>query len=229
MSVTLKDKAATFRALHEARETFVMPNAWNAGSARLLEGLGFKVLATTSAGINYANGLPDGPDAAPYDLTKALDAARGEATREERQKVDIASLVRSLVDDLADAGEEVSYAGPDRLATSCRPVVLRRAIANLIQNTLRYAGSAEVSLAADDTEITLEVADRGPGIPEDRREATFRPFMRGDPSRNRETDGTGLGLAITRSNLRAHGGDVAFDDREGGGLIVRAAWPRQGD
>ena len=162
-------------------------------------------------------------------LTEALDAARGEAKREERQKVDIASLVHSLVDDLADAGEEVSYAGPDRLATSCRPVALRRAMANLIQNGLRYAGSAEVSLAADDTEITLEVADRGPGIPKDRREAMLRPFMRGDPSRNRETGGTGLGLAVTRSILRAHGGDVAFDDREGGGLIVRAAWPRQGD
>ena len=108
-------------------------------------------------------------------------------------------------------------------------MALRRAIANLIQNALRYAGSAEVWLAADDTEITLEVPDRGPGIPEDRREAMFRPFIRGDPSRNRETGGTGLGLPLTRSTLRAHGGDVAFDDREGGGLIVRAAWPRQGD
>ena len=108
-------------------------------------------------------------------------------------------------------------------------MALRRAIANLIQNALRHAGSAEVSLAADDTEITLEVADRGPGIPEDRREAMFRPVMRGDPSRNRETGGTGLGLAVTRSILRAHGGDVAFDGREGGGLIVHAAWPRQGE
>jgi len=162
-------------------------------------------------------------------LSEALDAARGEADREERQKADLASLVRSLVDDLADAGETVSYEGPDRLTMSFRPVALRRAVANLIQNALRYAGSAEVSLHDDGAMVTIAVADRGPGIPEDRREAMFRPFMRGDPSRNRDTGGTGLGLSVTRSILRSHGGDVELDTREGGGLVARATLPRGGE
>ena len=69
MPSTLADKATAFRALHRRGATFVMPNAWDAGSARLLESLGFQALATTSAGINFAHGIPDGPDAAPYDLT----------------------------------------------------------------------------------------------------------------------------------------------------------------
>ena len=53
----------------------------------------------------------------------------------------------------------------------------------------------------------------------------FRPFMRGDPSRNRATGGTGLGLGVARSILRAHGGDVVLDARDGGGLVARASLP----
>ncbi|MBC6441016.1 MAG: isocitrate lyase/phosphoenolpyruvate mutase family protein [Rhodospirillales bacterium] len=81
MPVTLAEKAARFRALHAKGKTFVMPNAWDPGSARLLESLGFEALATTSAGINYANGLPDGPDAAPYDLTMARHEAIAKAVK----------------------------------------------------------------------------------------------------------------------------------------------------
>jgi 2-methylisocitrate lyase-like PEP mutase family enzyme len=53
------DKAVAFRALHEARLPFVIPNPWDIGSARLLEALGFKALATTSAGYAFSRGLPD--------------------------------------------------------------------------------------------------------------------------------------------------------------------------
>ena len=75
--------------------------------------------------------------------------------------------------------------------------------------------------------MTIDVADRGPGIPADQREAMFRPFMRGEPSRNRATGGTGLGLSVTRSILRAHGGDVELLDRDGGGLIARVSLPHE--
>lgn len=68
MPTSLAEKARRFRALHSAGAPFVMPNAWDAASARLLESCGFAALATTSAGINYAHGIPDGPRAAPRDL-----------------------------------------------------------------------------------------------------------------------------------------------------------------
>jgi signal transduction histidine kinase len=158
-------------------------------------------------------------------LKEALDAARGEAAREQRQKVDLAALLRSLVDDLSDAGETTSFAGPEKLSAFCRPVALRRALANLIQNAVRYGGSAEVMLTLENGTVVMDIADRGPGIPEDQREAMFRPFMRGEPSRNRATGGTGLGLAVARSILRAHGGEVLLLEREGGGLIARATLP----
>ncbi len=75
MTPTLAQKATAFRALHRRGATFVMPNAWDAASARLLESLGFEALATTSAGINYAHGLPDGPGATPFDETMARHGA----------------------------------------------------------------------------------------------------------------------------------------------------------
>ncbi len=158
-------------------------------------------------------------------LKESLDAARGETSREPRQKVDLAALVRSLADDLADAGRAVTFAGPERLVLHCRPVALRRALSNLIDNAIRYGGGADLVLRQDGATAVIEVGDRGPGIPEAAREAMFRPFMRGDPSRNRATGGTGLGLGVARSILRAHGGDVVLADREGGGLLARVTLP----
>lgn len=75
MTTRLAEKARRFRELHGSGGTFVMPNAWDAASARLLAARGFPAIATTSAGINWAHGLPDGLGAAPRDLTLARHGA----------------------------------------------------------------------------------------------------------------------------------------------------------
>src|ERR1043166_6865784 len=59
MSLSQKEKADRFRALHDSPETFVIPNPWDVGSARLLAGLGFKALATTSSGFAWSLGRSD--------------------------------------------------------------------------------------------------------------------------------------------------------------------------
>ena len=59
MTQSLADKATAFRALHRRGNTFVMPNAWDAGSARLLESLRFQTLVPDRAGISVAAGIPD--------------------------------------------------------------------------------------------------------------------------------------------------------------------------
>ena len=106
---------------------------------------------------------------------------------------------------------------------------LRRAFANLVDNAVSYGREATVTLAAVAGDIIVEIADRGPGIPADRREQVFAPFYRLEGSRSRETGGTGLGLSLARSIVRGHGGDITLKDRDtalGGGLIVEVVLPR---
>ena len=133
-----------------------------------------------------------------------------------------------LCDDLADAGQPVQYLGPDRLRFACRPVALRRALANLIDNAVKYGGVAEVGLQADRDTIRLTIEDRGAGIPAAAREQVFQPFFRLEPSRSRATGGTGLGLAVARTIVHRHGGEITLDDRPGGGLAVRVILPVAG-
>jgi signal transduction histidine kinase len=163
-------------------------------------------------------------------LSETLSFARDEAMGEARDRFDLAALLQTLCDDLADAGQAVSYHGPDRLAFAGMPGAIRRACANLIDNAVRYGAEARVTLAADDVAARVTIADRGPGIAPSLHEKVFEPFFRIEGSRSRETGGTGLGLALARSIVRRHGGDVTLAARGGGGLEVRVVLPRaQGD
>jgi signal transduction histidine kinase len=161
-------------------------------------------------------------------LDSTLSFPRDDTVAEARTKVDLAGLWQSLCDDLADAGQTVAYEGPAHATLDCRPVALRRAFANLIDNAVRYGREATVSLDDQGDEVLVTVADRGPGIPEAMREKVFTPFFRLEGSRSRETGGTGLGLAVARAVVRRHGGDVTLADRPGGGLVARVTLPRAG-
>jgi len=159
-------------------------------------------------------------------LDATLSLARDDAAAEARTAVDLSSLLQTLCNDLADAGQPVTYDGPDRAILACRPAVLGRAIANLIDNAIKYGGEAEVGLSDGAEEVVIRIADRGPGIPKTHREKVFAPFFRMEGSRSRDTGGSGLGLALARNIVRGHGGDITLEDRPGGGLVVRVALPR---
>jgi signal transduction histidine kinase len=167
-------------------------------------------------------------DAMATMLDETLAFARDDSAGEARQDVNLAALVRSLCDDLVDVGHPVRYLGPDRLGFACRPVALRRALANLIDNAVKYGREAEVGLQTERDTIRLTIEDRGPGIPAAAREQVFQPFFRLEPSRSRATGGTGLGLAVARTIVHRHGGEIALDDRPGGGLVVRIILPAAG-
>ncbi|HEX8169418.1 MAG TPA: ATP-binding protein [Thermoanaerobaculia bacterium] len=103
-----------------------------------------------------------------------------------------------------------------------------RAIANLISNAVRYAPRAsEVHIvhACDETACTIDVADRGPGVPESERRRIFERFVRLAPARREHPEGSGLGLAIVEQVVAAHGGAVAVLDRDGGGALFRMRLP----
>ena len=159
-----------------------------------------------------------------YDMTSILNDtlafAREEATTEEAQTLDLASLLITLVDDYSDMGHTTKYSGPDRFNVSGHAAGLKRVFTNLIDNAVRYGDAASVSLAPDDDAVVVKIADRGPGIPEDKREAVFEPFVRLEESRSRATGGTGLGLAVARSIVHRHGGEIGLGEAEGGGLEV---------
>ena len=107
-----------------------------------------------------------------------------------------------------------------------RPVAIKRALSNLVNNALNYGGSARVSLLEPkDGQVTVLVEDNGPGIPPGELERVFEPFHRLERSRNRETGGTGLGLPIARNILRAHGGDVVLSNRPSGGVRATVSLP----
>ena len=105
------------------------------------------------------------------------------------------------------------------------PVLLARAIGNLIDNALRYAGSATVFLEASASELRIIIEDNGLGIAPNRIEAMFEPFVRGDDSRSAETGGAGLGLSIARTLIVAQGGTLGLENKAEGGLRAIAAFP----
>jgi signal transduction histidine kinase len=158
-------------------------------------------------------------------VASTLAFARDDAARTPREPLDLGALVESVCDDAVDSGGKANCRVDERVVVTADPVRLKRAIANLVSNAVKYAGEAEVSIARQPGAVTVEVADRGPGIPADRIEEVFQPFRRLEPSRNRATGGAGLGLAIARTIARAHGGEVTLAARPGGGLTARLALP----
>jgi two-component system osmolarity sensor histidine kinase EnvZ len=108
-----------------------------------------------------------------------------------------------------------------------RPKAIRRAVGNLVDNALRHAGAAQpvqIDLAPLAGKVTIEVRDRGPGIPDAEVERLKLPFTRLQSART-DAIGTGLGLAIVDRIARSHGGSFDLLPRVGGGLVARINLP----
>jgi len=151
--------------------------------------------------------------------------AREEAQKEENRPTDVAALIESLAGDFEDMGRDVSVTTPDRLVLDCRPIALKRALRNLIENAVNYGERARVDMTATEDGVRITIDDDGPGIPDDQLERIFEPFVRIETSRSRETGGIGMGLAITRSIVHGHGGDIEAVNRDDGGLRVVVTLP----
>ncbi|MBP1851530.1 ATP-binding protein [Rhizobium halophytocola] len=146
----------------------------------------------------------------------AISFARGESSGEETRAMELDALVGSVCDDLADLGQAVSYAEGPQITYRCRPDGLRRAIRNLLENAVKYAGGAKVYIRHSGATLDIVVEDSGPGIPDEMKASVFEPFVRLEASRNRDTGGVGLGLSIVRAVARQHGGDVTLKDNDPG-------------
>lgn len=159
-------------------------------------------------------------------ISGCLAFAGEDASLEPHQSVDLASLLISLCDDIADGGGDALYDGPDHAYLPCQPIAMRRAFANLIDNGCRYGDRVRVSLQETEQALRVTVIDAGPGIPPEQYEHAFAPFRRLDDARARHAGGSGLGLSIARSVIRGHGGDIALAPGVQGGLQVRVELPK---
>lgn len=145
-------------------------------------------------------------------------ARSAERPLEPVQRVDLHSLLDSLACDYADAGQTVLLQAPRELRAATRPQALRRIITNLVDNALKFAGSAQIEARQSGLCIAIAVRDHGPGIPPDELQAVLQPFYRLEHSRGRDSGGTGLGLAIAQQLTQALGGRLLLRNREEGGL-----------
>ncbi|MFG1351674.1 ATP-binding protein [Xanthobacter autotrophicus] len=158
-----------------------------------------------------------------------LAFTRAEAISEDTQTVDLDALCADVVEEFASVGADAQMTPGSPFRLPCRPVALRRALRNLLDNAVRYGHSARVSvLEPGPGTVTIRVEDAGTGLAEDLIEEAFKPFVRLEPSRSTETGGMGLGLAIARSIVKAHGGELTLANRPGGGLKAEMILPTAG-
>ena len=165
-----------------------------------------------------------------FNALLSIAEAEAGSRRQDMAEIDLAEIARSvaeLYDPLAEEkGLALTVAAAARITVRGDPHLLAQAIANLLDNAIKYTPAGNVALtvvkagqgAKHGQDIRLEVADSGPGIPEDRREAVFDRFVRLEGSRS--TPGNGLGLSLVRAVAQLHGGAVALHDNAPGLTVV---------
>jgi signal transduction histidine kinase len=160
-------------------------------------------------------------------LDDTLDYLRQDGRAEPASRVDLPSLLQTICSDFADVGYAVSYAGPARLAWTCRPKALSRALINIVDNGVKHGGSVVVGLGLGEAGAAeIEISDDGPGIPATLRDKVFEPFFKANSARG-EDGGFGLGLSIAQDIVKRHGGDIRLIAGAPAGLLVRLSLPAE--
>ncbi|TVR10135.1 MAG: HAMP domain-containing protein [Salinarimonadaceae bacterium] len=153
-----------------------------------------------------------------------LAFARGDAG-EQAAATDLRTLLSELKSDAERQGHATNLAFEGDPIVVVRPDALRRLMFNLVSNAARHGDRIAISARHEGRWLTVHVDDDGPGVPADKREEVFKPFVRLDEARNQDESGSGLGLAIARDIARSHGGDVSLEDSPLGGLRARVRIP----
>jgi signal transduction histidine kinase len=134
--------------------------------------------------------------------------------------VRIDRLIERLTAPAISTGAEIVVSVPP-LVVRGKPLALKRALGNLIDNGLRYGERIEIVAIPEGIELQLLIHDHGPGLPESSHEEIFEPYVRLAHGRDAHREGSGLGLGIARGILREHGGDVLLINRSEGGLTAK--------
>ncbi len=152
-------------------------------------------------------------------VSETLDFVRGDAVQEATVEVSLSDLLSDLARRYQTLGTPIDWPGSAPVACRCRPLALKRALTNLIDNALRHGGDAQVRLYREASGgLCIETRDHGPGIDAAWLQQVFEPFVQlgkggADPSHG---GGLGMGLAIARACVQAHGGELVLENRTPG-------------
>ena len=138
-------------------------------------------------------------------------------------------VINDLIKDCAKTFDRSKYKiqinEKNTIQTSGRPIQLKRAFQNIINNSKRYGDKIIINIYLNDDGCNIEINDNGPGIPKESFEDVFKPFFTLDPSRNKLKGESGLGLTITRDIIRSHGGEIKLGKSQLGGLKLSVLLP----
>ena len=146
-----------------------------------------------------------------------LAFARGDMT-EEAGRFDLEACFGKLAEEARLRKRKLTAVVSGDREVVVRPNAFARLISNIVSNAFRYAGTIAIDAEHGGGMLTVTIDDDGPGIPPEKREHVFKPFVRLDEARNLDDSGTGLGLSIARDIARSHGGDITLEDSPLGGL-----------
>ena len=155
------------------------------------------------------------------EMTAMLDSyvsfVRTEAP-EPIENINLNTIIKEILKNIDKKIIEIVFQEINVIKTSGRPIQLKRAFQNIIDNSIRYANRLNIKIFINDDGCYIEIEDNGPGIPSKNFEDVFKPFFTLDPSRNKLKGESGLGLSITRDIIRSHGGEIKLDKSKFGGL-----------
>ena len=155
------------------------------------------------------------------EMTAMLDSyvsfVRSEAP-EPIENINLNNFLKEILKSIDHNQYEINFEENDIIKTSGRPLQLKRAFQNIIDNSIRYSNKMNIIIFINDDGGCITIEDNGPGVPNKNYEDVFKPFFTLDPSRNKLKGESGLGLSITRDIIRSHGGDIRLDKSKLGGL-----------
>ncbi|NMM43651.1 HAMP domain-containing histidine kinase [Rhodospirillaceae bacterium KN72] len=152
-----------------------------------------------------------------------LAFAKQDVQEEKSETIDLVETLLNLAGEFPGVAFSTNLRA---LGYLCRPVSLRRAIRNVIENAVNYGSKVRITADSDDAGISIEIIDEGPGVPDEMLDDIFEPFFRVDEGRNTETGNVGLGLSIARTIVHKHGGTIRATN-ELNGLKMRIWLPGQ--
>ncbi|UTM59052.1 ATP-binding protein [Photobacterium sp. CCB-ST2H9] len=152
----------------------------------------------------------------------ALQTVRDTDLHENLIQVDVSELMRSIAE--SHNGYQTQVHLPDEHISPVigKPLALKRCLSNLIENGVKYGREVWVDVADSEESLVIRLWDKGPGIPEEKMDAVFEPYVR----LAKDDEGHGLGMGIARNILHAHGGDMTIRNLKQGGLEVTLTLPR---